>query len=376
MRKKIKILQLGSPAGLYGAERWILALIKYLNPTKVESLVASIRDEPHLEAPLCMEAGKLGFKSHIFESYGKVNWAAVKKVRRFIQENSVDIIHSHGYKTDLISLLAAKGTPCKTLSTPHGWTNKPDFKLFIYELADRFSFYFFDAVAPLSEGLYRSLEIMPAMKKKLHLIKNGVDTGEIDSVRVPAKELVALKKKGGFIIGYIGRLIHGKGLDSLFEALCRYGEPHWNIAMVGEGEQAEALENLARKMEISDRVHFFGFRPDRLSFLKGFDVFVLPSKSEGIPRCLMEAMAAKVPVVASDIPGCRYLVEDKKTGLLFRPGEPRHLADKIRAVASDKSLRELLCQKGKERIFSDFSAAKMAHQYEDLYMSLTENNNV
>ncbi|MBK8653195.1 MAG: glycosyltransferase [Haliscomenobacter sp.] len=69
---------------------------------------------------------------------------------------------------------------------------------------------------------------------------------------------------------------------------------------------------------------FLGFRDDRLNFLKGFDIFVLPSRSEGIPRCLMEAMAAQVTVIASDIPGCTDLIKHEQTGLLFEVDNVSH----------------------------------------------------
>ena len=79
------------------------------------------------------------------------------------------------------------------------------------------------------------------------------------------------------------------------------------------GEQKAELQALARELGIENQVHFLGFRTDRLSLLKGFDVFVLPSTLEGIPRCLMEAMTAGIPIIASDIPGCNDLIKHEKT---------------------------------------------------------------
>ena len=154
---KIRVLQLGSPTGLYGAERWILALIKHLDPEKVESIVAVIKDDPTLDAPLCREARKLGFRSHSIDAHGKVNFSAVKLLRKFIRENNIHVLHSHGYKTDLIGLVATRGTGCKIISTPHGWSQQADFKLRCYEFIDRLSFPLMDAVVPLSEKVYEGL---------------------------------------------------------------------------------------------------------------------------------------------------------------------------------------------------------------------------
>jgi len=312
----LRVLQLGSPTGLYGAERWILALVKHLDPHKIHSIVAAVRDEPGLEVPLCREAEKLGCEARVFEALGRFNLSAVRMLRDFIRQNDIHILHTHFYKTDLLGLLAVRGTRCKIVSTPHGWSRKADFKLWCYEMLDRVVFPFFDAVVPLSEDLYLPLKRIPCLNGKLRLIRNGVDLAESDSVTEPAFELVEWREEGAFVVGYIGQLIPRKGLDVLLGALALLPEIPWRLAIVGEGPERQALEEQARSLGIAEGVRFFGFREDRLRFLRGFNVFVLPSRLEGIPRCLMEAMAAGVPVIASDIPGCTALVAHGKTGML------------------------------------------------------------
>ncbi|MGA1825627.1 MAG: glycosyltransferase family 4 protein [bacterium] len=370
MSSKIKVLQLGNPKGLYGAERWIVTLIRYLNPKKVESCVASIKDESHLDVPLCFVAEKFGFPTKTFECYGKLNFSAVTKLREFILKHRINILHTHGYKTDLLGLLSTKGTQCKIISTPHGWTKKPDLKLLFYEILDRSIFPFFDAVVPLSEDLYRTLSRFPGLRKKLYLIKNGVDTSEIEAEKYIANEISSLKAEGALVIGYIGRLIPGKGLDILLNAVANYAQPHWRIVIIGDGEQLSELRSMAQRLGICNQVKFLGFRSDRIAFLKGFDIFVLPSRSEGIPRCLMEAMAANVPVVASDVPGCRYLVDGKTTGLLFQTNQPKQLADSIKKLSFDSTLRANLSRNGRKLIYNQFSADRMAREYEKVFFHL------
>ena len=372
MPRKLNVLQMGSPSGLYGAERWIITLIKHLDPEKIKSYVVSIKDENGLDVPLCVETEKLGFSSHVLESYGKINFSGVNKLRAFIERNSIGILHTHGYKTDLIGLLASKGTSCKIVTTPHGWTKDPDFKLLIYEAIDRISFPFFNAVVPLSDELFSSLSLIPGLKKKLYLIKNSVDTREIDEISSVVPEISSLKEQGAFVIGYIGRLTHGKGLDVLIKCVADYGDSNWHVAIIGEGEQEKKLKDMVTEMNLNDKITFFGFRPDRLSFLKGFDLFALPSRSEGIPRCIMEAMGAGIPVVASDIPGCRHLVENEKTGLLFETDNPASLASAIKKIQSVNSLKRELSDRGKKNIYENFSAARMAREYEELFLNLAE----
>ena len=349
---KIKVLQLGSSIDLYGAERWILALIRSIESSEIESLVGSIGDGTVEETALCLEAKKLGFSTHTFNSKSSFDFGVVSSLRNFILKNNISILHTHGYKTDLIGLLATTGLECKLISTPHGWTSNPDIKLRIYEIIDRLIFPFFDVVVPLSDGLFRSLQYIPGLKKKLQLIQNGVDTEEIEAEKNISPKLSAWKAEGAFVVGYIGRLTPGKGLDVLFDAVANYAEPHWRAAIVGEGEQEAELKSLVERLNLRSAVSFFGFRSDRLSFLKGFDVFVLPSRSEGIPRCLMEAMVAGVPIVASDIPGCRYLVKDGKTGLLFQVDNAMSLATAIKKVEGSFSFRDKLSKSLHHRVNS------------------------
>lgn len=368
--KRIRVLQLGSPTGLYGAERWILALIKHLDPEKVDSTVAVIKDDPNLDSPLCREAEKLGFRSHIIEACGRVNFSAIYELRKYIQRNRIQVLHTHGYKTDLIGLLSTRGTGCKIVSTPHGWSKQADLKLMCYEMLDRCAFLFFDYVVPLSDELFKDLRAIPWLNGKLRLIRNAVDTAEIECTREVADELSRLRNEGKFILGYVGQLIPRKGLDILFEAVSRLGFENWRLAIIGEGESRASLETLAEELRISDKVCFFGFREDRIAFLRGFDLFVLPSRLEGIPRCIMEAMAAGVPTVASDIPGCRDLVVHGQTGLLFHVDSPEVLADCIETIASDETIRSGLARRGRELINSRFSAGRMAGEYTELYRTL------
>jgi glycosyltransferase involved in cell wall biosynthesis len=371
-RDPIRVLQLGSPTGLYGAERWILALVKHLDPGRIEPTVAVIKDDPTLDAPLCREAEKLGVRVHIFEAYGKANLSTIKLVRDFINRNGIQIIHTHWYKADLVGLLATRRTNCKTVSTPHGWSNEEaNFKLTCYEMINRCIFPFLDAVVPLSDQLHNQLQRIPGFNGNLHLIRNGVDTSEIDSTTDIAEQLQTWHGEGVFIIGYIGRLVLGKGLDVLIKAVSRIHSINWRLAIVGDGEQRTELEALAQNMGIGNRVKFFGFQEKRLSFLRGFDVFVLPSRSEGIPRSLMEAMATGIPAIASDIPGCRNLVHDGHSGLLFPVDEDDHLAERITRTALDEEVRHKLSNKGRNLIHREFSAIHMAKQYAILYDALT-----
>lgn len=367
---RIRVLQLGSPAGLYGAERWILALVKYLPHIEVESIVSVIKDMPGDTPELCVEAEKLGVKSHVFEAYGKFSLKSIQMLRQYICEHKVHVLHTHGYKTDVVGFLATRGTECKMISTPHGWSTNAGIKLQIYETLDRVVFCFLDAVVPLSADLLGGLNWLPGKHRKLRLIRNGVDLSEVDAVETPSKETESWKECGGLVIGYIGQLIPRKGLDTLIQALSLMNMPDMQLCLIGEGPQRLELEALAIKLGVHSQVKFFGFRKDRIALMKGFDVFVLPSKLEGIPRCLLEAMAARIAVLASDIPGCRDLIDDGVTGLTFPVGDAASLSMKLSELLGDASYRKQLANNGNEFVRKNYSAQTMATSYVELYKEL------
>ncbi|MGI0013362.1 MAG: glycosyltransferase family 4 protein [Nitrososphaera sp.] len=367
---RIRVLQLANPTKLYGAERWILALVKHLDNSRIESVVSAIKDAPDHDAPICAKAARAGSRTHVFEAYGRVNFLAVKRLRNYIIENAIDIVHTHGYKTDIIGLLATVGTRCRIVSTPHGWSQRAGIKLQIYETLDRMIFPFFDAVAPLSTELYAGLKKIPGLNGKLHLIRNGVDTSEIESVQYTSNEMKSLRAEGTVTIGYTGQLIRRKGIDTLVHAFSQVNLPKKRLCIIGEGPLRAEIELLTRNLGIQDSVTFYGFREDRIVLLKGFDVFVLPSRLEGIPRCVMEAMAAGVPVIASNISGCRKLIGDGDSGILFEVGNADDLAAKIERLVADPDRRRTLSQNAKNRVCKLFSASRMASDYSTLYSAL------
>jgi glycosyltransferase involved in cell wall biosynthesis len=222
----------------------------------------------------------------------------------------------------------------------------------------------FDAVVPLSDALYRGLAKDRMISKKLHKITNGVDIEEINDAMHTPPELDAFREFGP-IIGYIGQLIARKDIQTLLSAFAQLNRNDARLVLVGEGDARDSLENQAHSLGVADRVLFTGFLPDRLAWLKAFDVFVHPSHLEGIPRCLMEAMAAGIPVIASDIPGNRDIVLDMETGLLFPVGDIRALTHALNFALGPQTNGYVHSAKG--LIHNHYSAKAMAAAYQDLF---------
>lgn len=367
----VRVLQLATAGPLYGAERWILALMNNLDPAAAACELAVLDDMPGIEPPLLAAARHDGLTGHAIPCAGRVDMGAVRALRRLIRERAIAIVHTHGYKADVMALLAVRGTSARTLATPHGWSEQATRAVAAYERLDRAIFGLFDAVAPLSPELCADVRRNRFAARKLHYIPNGVDLTEIDAARAA---VAALPPIGGApVIGYVGQLIARKDIETLLHAFARWSRADARLVLVGDGDGRARLEDIARDLGIADRTTFTGFTPARLEWMARFDAFVLPSRKEGIPRCLMEAMALGVPVIASDIPGNRELIEPGVTGLSFAVGDVdalRDAFDRLFAEGAD-AFRTGLAQAGRDHVEQGFSGRSMARGYERLFAQMT-----
>jgi glycosyltransferase involved in cell wall biosynthesis len=189
--------------------------------------------------------------------------------------------------------------------------------------------------------------------QSLRVIHNGVpDTG-----LAPAR-----MRTGRPVIGTLARLDRQKGLDVLVRALPLV--PDARLVLAGGGEQEQSIRDLVHDMGLCERVELLGWVPDGRSLLHGFDVFVLPSRYEGFPLSVLEAMLAGVPVVATDVGSTREAVEDGVTGWLVAPDDHVALAAALRRALSASPA---VAARARALAASRFSAQAMAQAYEQVY---------
>ncbi len=354
-------------SGLYGAERWILAFFRGINGYGIKfSLINFIEDKEN-PSDIVRATQKLNVLAFDYPTGGRFNPMAGIRFGLWAQKNSVKILHCHGFKADAIGLIASIIAKCKVITTPHGWSLEKDLKLKIYEKFDRFLFNFMDNILPLSHQLYSDIVRKKQLAKKTKLILNAVDIAEIDSIDKPSRS-----DQGVFLIGYIGQLIERKNLSLLLKAikLLSTKRNKFRLIVIGNGYLQSCLEEEVMRLEIGLYVKFYGFRKDALKLLKSLDLFIIPSLMEGIPRCVMEAMAANVPVVASNIPGNKELINHGETGLLFNPYNMDELVERITYIMDNKEETALMIKKARKRIEEQHSNFRMFKEYTNIYNSL------
>ena len=364
MSSPIRVAHVVGSTGLYGAEQWILALFRYLPPDKVEGTLVNLVDDPGQVSEVVRVAKARGLEATDLYTGGRYNPRAIVRLARFVRERRLHILHSHGYKADLIALFAAKFSGARVVSTPHGWSREHDRQLMLYESLDRRLLRFFDCISPLSPDLRDGLQRCGVRERKVRMILNGVDIEEVDSVAP-----TVTREPAGTVIGYVGQLIRRKNVECLILAFHQLAALRDDVRLliVGEGPSSEHLQELVSSLNLSRRVGFTGYRGDAIALMKTFDLFVLPSWEEGIPRCLMEAMAAGVPVVGSDIPGNRDLIEHEVTGLLFPPDSPERLQEAILSTVERPERAKDMAHRARAKIERRFSARRMADDYAALY---------
>jgi glycosyltransferase involved in cell wall biosynthesis len=367
----VRILQFITPAGFYGAERWVLALANNLAHERVVCDLAVPRESAEQDLSVAEHYPADAGKVHYLSMKSRFDVAVVAQLVEVIRQRQIQVIHTHGYKSDIIGLFAAKLTGILCVSTPHGYPSKVGLKLAAFIRIGTYLLRYFDAVVPLSEELFSDMKRFGVPTSKARFIRNGVDLKEIDE-RAQSREVASDDEYSVKTIGFVGQMIHRKGLPDLlevFDQLClKVGS--LKLQLLGDGSQRPDLEGQAARLSSADAIEFLGFRSDRLELMARFDLFVMTSSLEGIPRCMMEAMALGVPVVAYDIPGVDQLVEHGVTGLLAPHGDKEALAACCRQLLESPELAKELAGNARERIDERYSAARMVQEYEALFDEL------
>jgi len=208
---------------------------------------------------------------------------------------------------------------------------------------------------------------------KLCCIPNGVDVPAPSNLdrRAVLKELRF--PDDAFVAGYVGRLAEQKRVRDLIWAVetLRQIRPQLRLLILGDGPERARLEEFAQAVHCTEHVRFLGHRDDAPAWLPLFDAFCLASSFEGQSNSLMEAMAAGLAVVVTDIPPNCELVTADETGLLVKPGDAVGLMQQLRRLIDEHGLRERLGAAARERMRSEFSISAMVERYVSLYRDVT-----
>jgi glycosyltransferase involved in cell wall biosynthesis len=371
---KLRIIEMIDKPSLGGGQTAVLLLARYLDPGLFEVTVLSGGG-----GPLVDEAGRAGV-GHIAVAWGgRRPLRTAAEVARILESEKADVLHTHGGYAGFYGRWAARRsrTPV-VVHTLHGihylhYRNPALRRLSIWQ--ERFFSRMTDALVLVCQsdlGLARRNRL--ASEQKLIVIQNGLP----EAAPAPADSSVAsLKSELGWepgrpIVGTVARLHRQKGIDDLIRAAPRIFEaaPEARIVIVGDGPLRRKLQRRAARLGLEDRIAFLGGRPDAPRLISLFDIFVLPSLWEGLPFVLVEAAALGKPIVASAVDGVPEILEDGKTGVLIRPGDPAALAEAVVRLLADGKSAASLGQAARALIPPRFPLRRTIDQHQNLYLRL------
>lgn len=283
-----------------------------------------------------------------------------------------DVIHSHCEVPDLVSRLVASVTRTMHVSTAHNtehWPWRPRLGRLLERSLIGITRHHIAVSNAVGQFLENELRVP---RKRFSVVPNTIE--QIQNEVTPAERAPLGLKQDDFVILVVGRVDHQKGPDIFLKAMAKLTEKHPRIRAIwaGDGPLLTDMETRAKDLKIDHVVSFLGVRTDVPALLKTSNLFVLPSRFEGLPLVLLEAMGAGTPVVASRLGGVQEVVTDESEGLLVEPGDSAALASSILRIYHDPELAERLAQRALTRISRRKSPDEVAELHGSLYRRLMQ----
>ncbi len=363
MNPKTRILYVITSLGIGGAERLLLSYLRLLDHKKYDFHICTLWEKPDdlvRDISEYCTITSLGIKS-------RFNPSVVLRLAKLFKHTKPDIIHTHLFQARFYSAMAHIISNYGILIThKHNSVNRKKHNIFI--ILEMISIFLCKRVIAISNSVKSSLmRIEFVSSKKIFVLHNGIDYQKFFKIAVSNKIL----KEKPIIIGTICRLEPQKGISYLLLAmkiiLAKF--PSVQLEIVGDGSLQQELKELTGKLEISNSVKFFGKFADVIPSYKRMNVFILPSLYEGFGIVLLEAMAAGIPVVATNVDGIREVVIDGESGILIPPKNPEAIADAVLKLIENPRLAEKLVDEGLRRSKS-FDIKEHVMKLDNFYANL------
>lgn len=300
---------------------------------------------------------------------------AAALLERFIDRVQPQVINSHFERGDLLCLwskLFTRAHPriVRTMHADQQWQKRPWMGHVVNFVALP---WIFDAEVAISQATQQVMDARPAARlagRRAIQLYNGVSRSQVDRLSA-ARQAQPAKPSRPPRITIVGRLAEQKGYGYFLEAAVQVLRrvPDAELWIVGTGSLADQLKAQAESLSIAESVRFWGQRSDVEEILLQSDLMVSASIWEGFPTVILEAMAAGLPVVATDIPGTRELVRDHETGLLVPPRDPEALATGILWLLDHPDTARRLAQRAGQEIYR-YTMEHTADGYDQIYQSI------
>jgi glycosyltransferase involved in cell wall biosynthesis len=360
----VKVLQLISSGGYYGAENMLLNLCASQQKAGCQNSLMIFYNVHAPNVEFYERARRRGLIVRMAHCQGRADWRAVRQIEECIQEDGIQLLHTHGYKADLYGYVAARRSGKPIVATCHNWVGGTA-ALGIYNHLDRMALKRFHGLAAVSDSVAQRLLASGVSAKKIRTIANGIDVQTFERAR-PSP---VLNFDGSKVVGMVARLDLQKGFEYLLRAareLCATF-PELKVVIVGEGPDRNEIENMIQRLGLQSTVVLAGQHSDMPGIYAAMDVFVLPSLNEGLPMTILEAMAASKPVIATRVGAIPKVIQDGETGLLVDPGDTDGLRNALARLLADSDLCCCIGAAGHDWVSRNYTSEAMALKYRQMY---------
>lgn len=350
-----------------GPERQMLGLGRALHSDYTSVFIS------FLEEGRCWDfiakARSEGFEAYALRQDTPRLIAALRELVGLLRRINPGVLVCHGYKPNLLGLVAGRLMGIPVVSVSRGWTGESR-RVKLFDALDRRVLRWVDHVVCVSNGQAEKVRRAGVLSDKSSVIHNAVRVERFANpqphYRGRLNQMFAEVPEQ--IIGAAGRLSPEKGFDVLIDAAAAVIDqrPRLGFVLFGEGGLRESLARQIRERKLEGRFILAGFQSDLDCYLSNLDLFVLPSHSEGLPNVILEAFAASVPVVATAVGGTPELVENGVTGFLTPANDASALARRIRELADNPSLGKLMGVNGRRLVNRHFTFSQQAQAYNRL----------
>lgn len=368
----MRVVHLSKVKGIAGSERHLLTLLPGLAGRGVDVSMWVLAEPDGSAGSFCEAMQARGVPVRTFAIRGHLDLSLPGRLSAALRNARPDIVHTHLVHADLYGLPAAyrAGVP-HAISSRHNdnpFRRRAGLKLLNRRAMRRASRVI--AISGALAGFVRDVE--------------GIEAGKIVTIRYglepPTLDLAAARQAARAawgvddsvpVVGFFGRLIEQKGVDTLLEAWLQVSRqyPAARLVIVGDGKERPVLEARAAALGLNG-VRFAGWAADAACLMPGCDIIAMPSRWEGFGLVALEAMAAARPLVASRVSALPEIVVDLETGLLVPPGDAAALAEAIAGLLADPAWAQAMGQAGRARLVEAFSPGRMIDEtlavYEDV----------
>lgn len=354
-----------------GPERQMLGLSLAL-PEWVQTTILCFRDHAS-GLPFLKQLDAVGIAGRMIGHANPHFLNMIADVAAELRRERADLLVCHGYKAGVIGWFAARRAGIPVIAVSRGWTAHT-LKVRAYEALDRRMLQRMDAVVCVSAAQAAKVARTAIARDCLHVIHNSVDPTRFRHRDAAGRAILEglFASPPNVIIAAVGRLSPEKGFDQLIHAarLIVRARDRIGIVLIGEGPDRRMLEALVRASGLESSVVFAGFRTDVDRLIPCADVLVQASHTEGLPNVVLEACAAGLPVVATDVGGTSEIIEDGVNGFLVPAAVPSALAQRVIDIVRSPDLGREMGQRGRHLVRAQFSFARQAAQYQDLFVTV------